>query len=111
MITKIFTIYDSKAGSYLPPLYMQSTGTAIRAFEDECNNEQSQFNKHPTDFTLFEIGKFDDQTCEMIMLDVKVSLMTALEAKTQMEMNLSNQQVNIEKMAELNKKATMESVK
>ena len=101
MITKIFTIFDSKAASYLPPMYMQSTGAMIRTFEDECNNEKSHFNKHPADFTLFEIGSFDDQTCEIVSLDVKIPLGTALEMKAETQ----------QQMIQNNQKATMEAVK
>lgn len=85
MKTKIFTVYDSKAQSYLPPFYMQSTGQAMRTFEDECNNKESLFNKHPSDFTLFEIGSFDDQTALIEIYEAKTSLATAIECIKQME--------------------------
>ena len=61
MIHRIFTVYDEKAEAYLPPFYFQAVGQAIRAFSDSANDPNHQFNKHPSDYTIFELGHFDDQ--------------------------------------------------
>ena len=79
MIYKIFTVYDDKAECYMSPFTMQSTGAATRAFEDTVNDSNSAFNKHPSDYTLFEIGTFDDQNCTFTMYDAKTSLGSANE--------------------------------
>ena len=57
---KIFSIYDEKAQAYLPPFFLPTVGMAKRAFADCCNSDSHQFGKHPADFTLFELGEFDD---------------------------------------------------
>ena len=62
MIHKIYTVFDHKAEAYLPPFYMQTKGTAIRSFTESCNDHTTTFHKYPEDFTLFELGEFDDQT-------------------------------------------------
>jgi len=46
----------------MPPFYFKTAGQATRAFEESCNDPQHQFNKHPEDFTLFELGTYDDNT-------------------------------------------------
>lgn len=79
MKIKIFTIYDIKAQSYLPPFYMQSTGQAMRAFEDTVNDETTQFSKHPEDFVIFEVGSFDDQTCTFDLQKTPITLAKAIE--------------------------------
>lgn len=79
MKTKIFTVYDSKAEAYMSPFYMQSTGAAIRAFSDTAADPSSQIAKHPSDYTLFEIGEFDDATAEISLLTAKKSLGVAVE--------------------------------
>ncbi|AXL15275.1 nonstructural protein [Microviridae sp.] len=56
----IFSIYDSKAEAYLPPFFLHQMAMARRAFHDAVNNPESQINKHPADYTLFQIGTFDD---------------------------------------------------
>lgn len=60
MIYKVFSIFDSKVGSYLSPFFMRSKGEAIRALTGELSNENSNICKYPSDFTLFEIGEYDD---------------------------------------------------
>lgn len=58
----MFTIYDQKAEAYLPPFFMPTAGMATRTFADCVNQEDHRFNAHPSDYTLFEIGTFDDST-------------------------------------------------
>lgn len=60
MILKVFTMFDSKVSSFMAPFYMQSNGAAIRALIDTMADSNNQFSKHPEDFTLFELGEFDD---------------------------------------------------
>lgn len=62
MQTKVFGVYDTKAKCYGQPFFMLATGAAVRAFGDLANDKQSSINKHPTDYVLFELGEFDDQT-------------------------------------------------
>ncbi len=57
---KIFTIYDECAKAFLPPFVLHQTAMAVRAFSDAVNDPGSQFGKHPKDYTLFDIGVFDD---------------------------------------------------
>ena len=79
MIHKIFTVYDSKAELFMQPFFMPTTGQALRSFEDTCNDPSTLFAKHPADFTLFEIGSYEDITCAIHINDSKVNLGTALE--------------------------------
>lgn len=83
MILKVFTVYDSKAQAYLQPFFMQSAGQAIRAWEDTSNNPETQFSRHPADFTLFEVGTYDDQVGRFENLNAPVALGTALQLKKQ----------------------------
>jgi len=57
---RIFTVFDVKAQAYLPPFCLHERGLAIRAFADCVNSKDHQFGKHPGDYTLFEMGSFDD---------------------------------------------------
>lgn len=56
----IYSIFDKKAVSYMAPFYFPQKGQAIRALEDSVNDSQSMLNKHPEDYSLFELGTFDD---------------------------------------------------
>lgn len=63
MILKLFSVYDSKAEAFLPPFFQQSTNSSIRAFTDLVNSKDHAFGLHPEDYTLFELGSWNDSTC------------------------------------------------
>lgn len=76
---KIFCVFDSVAGAYLQPFFMQSKGEALRGWIDVVNDPKTSFNKHPADYTLFELGEYDSLTGSIVTHEVKISLGTALE--------------------------------
>ena len=65
---KCFTVYDSKAEAFLQPFFMQSKGAAIRGFTELVNDKNHSFGKYPGDYTLFELGSFDEQTGKFVPL-------------------------------------------
>ena len=79
MIIKIYTVYDLKAEAYLPPFFMQNNGTAIRSFADAVNKEGHEFNAHPEDYVLFEIGEYDDKKAQITQGDANIALGNAVE--------------------------------
>ena len=78
---KMFVVYDSKVEGYTQPFTAPATGAAIRNFADEANGrrEGSPVKEHPGDFTLFEIGTYDDQAGVCEMYEAKKSLGTGLD--------------------------------
>lgn len=64
MIQYICTVKDRAADAYGRPMFVPSTGVAIRSFSDEINrnNAENQLYNHPDDFDLYELGQFDDNT-------------------------------------------------
>lgn len=78
MKLKAYAVYDTKVKNYTRPLYHRNAAEAIRGFEAECNNPESQLNKFPQDFTLFEIGEWDDETAILTADIAHVSLGNAL---------------------------------
>lgn len=62
MKTKLFCVYDSKAECYGTPFFMPTRGMAERAFGNLVNDPQSSIHRNPEDFTLYEVGEFDDST-------------------------------------------------
>ncbi len=57
---QMFVIYDSKARAYMQPWFLTQDGMAQRAFSDCVNADDHNFARHPEDYTLFNIGEFDD---------------------------------------------------
>jgi len=79
MKSKMYVIYDSKMEAYMSPWLMPARGAAIRNFMEAAKDSQSQVCKHPGDFTLFEIGEFDDATGIVTMHKAHENLGTALD--------------------------------
>lgn len=74
MITKAFAIYDGKGKMFGVPFFMPQPGLATRAFMDLVNDPQSTVNRHPADYTLYQIGSFDDNSGELFSDDPHVLL-------------------------------------
>lgn len=68
MKLKIFAVRDSKAETFGNPFFFKTHGEALRAWDEACNDAQSPFSKHPNDYTLFELGEFDQATGEVSSL-------------------------------------------
>ncbi len=82
MILNVFAVYDSKAGYYSRPFMFQSRGEAIRAFTESANDASHQFCKYAADFTLFQVGTYDDQTgLHECVQEVMANLGKAIEYK------------------------------
>ncbi len=62
---KMFVIYDVKANAYMQPWFLTQEGMALRAFSDCVNDADHNFGRHPEDYTLFNIGSFDDANADI----------------------------------------------
>lgn len=65
MLLKIFAIYDSKAECYYPPMFHATTGLAVRQFTELANSPETMVGKYPADYSLFEIGLFDNGNAQI----------------------------------------------
>lgn len=64
MKIKVFSVYDSKVSIFGQPFFDQYEQSAIRNFSDAVNdssNPNNMWNKHPEDYSLFQIGEFDNE--------------------------------------------------
>lgn len=64
MIVKVFSIFDAKSKLFGQPFFMGQVGQAIRSFTDLVNDETTILHKHHSDFSLYQIGTFDDNTAK-----------------------------------------------
>lgn len=76
---KIFSVHDIKAKAYLQPVFIKTTGEAIRTFQTECGNPASLFQQHPGDFTFVELGLWDERTATMELHSKPAIIATAAE--------------------------------
>ena len=74
MIQYVYSIYDSKAEAYLRPFFVPTKGLALRSVGDEVNNPSSNLHKYAQDYTLFEIGEYDDSTGIITMHKTHINL-------------------------------------
>lgn len=81
MVYSIFTIYDEKSESYSPPFFMATKGLAIRAFTETANGGETSIAKHPEDFTLYDLGDWDDQNGLFHQPDNPKPIIKAIETK------------------------------
>jgi len=81
MKLKIFSVYDSKAGFWEKPFVMRSRGEALRGWQIEANKDDTSIGKFPTDFCLFEIGDYCQDSGAIVPYETKQSLGLAVEYK------------------------------
>lgn len=66
----ICAVKDRASDAYGRPMFVPSTGVAIRSFTDEVNRKDADNNlyNHPDDFDLYNLGVFDDSTASFELL-------------------------------------------
>lgn len=80
-MNKMFTVYDSKAKAYLQPFHARQAGEAMRMFAKAANDVKHDFHKYGADYTLFEIGTWDEAKGQVEMHPGKINLGTGLEMR------------------------------
>lgn len=62
MLIEIYCIKDNKAGFFLKPFDTRGPTDAIRSIKEVAQDPKTTLNKNPEDYTLYLIGKMDDET-------------------------------------------------
>lgn len=70
MVLKTYAVFDDAVKAYNQPFYCSNERDAIYSFEQLVNDERTTVHRSPGDFTLFQIGEYDDQTGLAIPLKV-----------------------------------------
>jgi len=61
MKTLIFSIKDLKAEVWNTPIFQQTTGIALRGWQELANDKETTIGKYPTDYALYEIGTWESE--------------------------------------------------
>lgn len=77
MIKYAFSVYDSKAKAFNDPVFTPNQAIAERAFAIAANDKTSFIGQSPTDYTLFRVGTWDDETCKFNLLETPEALVLA----------------------------------
>jgi hypothetical protein len=62
MLLNAYSFFDAKSGCYSPPFFFPHRGQALRAAIDLGGDLSTTIGRYPQDFTLYELGVFDDQS-------------------------------------------------
>lgn len=76
---KVYSVYDSKAQTYSNPMISLAKGSMTRDFKTLANDKNHPIGKYPEDYTLFEIGEWDEFDGFINMYQAKISLGMAIE--------------------------------
>lgn len=82
MTKLLYLIWDSKSESYSIPFIHLARGDALREFTRAANSNDSKIGLNPEDFSLFEVGQFDERTGEFVIYEVKEHVANAHELVT-----------------------------
>lgn len=72
----ICAVHDSAAQAYNRPIFVPARGLAVRSFSDEVlrDSPDNPMFHHPSDYSLFELGSFDDSIGLLTPVTVPVLL-------------------------------------
>lgn len=62
MLLYVMAAFDKKAAAFMQPFYASRPEVGLRSFQEAANIEDHQVCKHPEDFSLFQLGTWDDNT-------------------------------------------------
>lgn len=62
MQTYVFSLYDMKTGIYGTPFFSIHEAHAVRMVADLAADLSTVVGRHPADYTLYCLGRFDDAT-------------------------------------------------
>lgn len=74
-------VRDSAMDAFMRPFFVPTTAVAVRLFRDDVNKPDSQMHGHESDYELFELGVFDDETGKFGNLDSPRSLVRGSDIK------------------------------
>lgn len=76
----LFAVRDVKADCYQSLVVLPTRGLAMRGLVDACADPKSPFRQHAEDYTLYELGTFDETTGEVKGHKLPEYVMSAVEA-------------------------------
>lgn len=85
MNQRVFSIFDMKADAFLQPFFASTKGVAIRQFGGAVNTDGHELNKYSSDYTLFELGEFDERSGAITPHETPRAVCTATDVKEKIE--------------------------
>lgn len=79
MILGIYAVNDSKAGNMAAPFFVINDNVAIRSFTFAANDPNLDLNRYPSDYVLYKLGEFDNETGSFDILPIPQNLGSAAQ--------------------------------
>lgn len=58
----LVALYDRATEAYAPIMTVHTKNEAIRSFRQAVNDKQTPINANPTDYELWQVGTYNDET-------------------------------------------------
>lgn len=81
MLVKVYSVRDTKIGSYGTPFYAKGDIDAQRSFYVAVNDSQTQISNFPEDFELRFLGDFNPETGKFDLKEEPVFMVNAINLK------------------------------
>lgn len=81
----MYSIMDTKTGIYNPPFFNHSHGEAERNFKQLVNDGKSTVHLHPTDFDLYYVGDYDDNSGKLMPKPAPEHIIKAVDLLSKQE--------------------------
>lgn len=59
---QILAVRDRALDAFGTPIFVPHVQLAIRSFTDQINKEGTEFNAHPEDYDLYQLGEYEERT-------------------------------------------------
>lgn len=81
MIKFVFCVFDSKARVYAAPFLAPRREVAVRDFTRAARDPQLDIYRFPEDYSLYELGTFDDETAALSLHLQPEAVVTAIQCQ------------------------------
>ena len=79
MMLRAYTVYDNKALQFHAPFFAATDGAALRSFDDLSNDPNTTVGRHPSDYSLYRIGEYDDSKGSLLPIQPIVHVADAAQ--------------------------------
>lgn len=71
MILNAYTLHDLKSAVFHQPFFALNHGVARRMVTDIATDINTSVGRHPSDYILYFIGRYDDGTSQFAPLEIR----------------------------------------
>lgn len=93
-VYQVYSLRDSKAGTFSRPFMKLSQAEAVRDFTQLARDPSSQVSAFPEDFDLYHLGEFNDETGKHNLLETPAHIVKAVQLPQHRPMSVINEQRN-----------------